>query len=374
MNTRYFGLDFARAVLMLMGIIYHSSLIYIIDSQWHISHPQKSQIFNILSEFIHYFRMNAFYIIAGFFFVLVIEKYETKKILTERIVKLFIPLLVIGFSINNYFNGVHPEYAAMWSFEYIFYGQWVHHLWFIGNLIFYYIFAIFFVGNFTTAKVRAHSLKIIVFFALAVTPTLWILLTWLGMKISPTRVLFLSFETALGYFPYFVLGMYFWGQRDRCFAAMTPSNAMIISMVSLVLIVIMQTVDLKSISWILYLFVNGLTGGVLSIAMIMWLNCIGNKANKLVGKLTDSSYSIYLLHDPLIVFIYVTFLAAIELNIFLSYALLCSAVFIVTYFSHFFLIKKSIVLMLLINGKIPIRKKTHASTKSVDQLSGSNQT
>ncbi|MCJ8269715.1 MAG: hypothetical protein MJK04_09965, partial [Psychrosphaera sp.] len=194
------------------------------------------------------------------------------------------------------------------------------------------------------------------------TPCLWIVLTWNGIKVVPQRVLFLSFEGALGYFPYFVLGMYFWGQRERCFAAMTPKNAAILSLCSLILIVTMQSVDLKAISWSLYLLVNGFTGGVLAIAVIMWLNCIGDKSNKLIGKLTGSSYTVYVFHEPLIVFVYITFLATAELNLYFSFALLCAIVFCVTYFSHFLLVKKSDVLMLLFNGKIPTRKKPNAAT------------
>ncbi|MCJ8273008.1 MAG: acyltransferase family protein, partial [Psychrosphaera sp.] len=170
MNTRYYGLDFARAILMLLGIFYHSSLIYIHDGQWHVSHSQHSQFFNLLADFIHYFRMDAFYIIAGFFFVLVVEKYGAKKTLIERMVKLGVPLLVVGFSFNAYLSGMHQENAAMWSFEYIINGQWLHHLWFIGNLIVYYIVAIWFVDRFTTAKAKAHPMKKIAFFALFVTP------------------------------------------------------------------------------------------------------------------------------------------------------------------------------------------------------------
>jgi hypothetical protein len=53
MNTRYLGLDFARAILMLLGIFYHSSLIYINDGQWHVSHSQHSQLFNAYLSGMH---------------------------------------------------------------------------------------------------------------------------------------------------------------------------------------------------------------------------------------------------------------------------------------------------------------------------------
>ena len=353
MNTRYFGLDFARAVLMLLGIFYHASLIYIVDGQWHVSHTEHNAFFNLLTDFIHYFRMDAFYIIAGFFFVLVVEKYGIGATLRERIIKLGVPLLVVGFSLNAYLSRFHPEFAATGSWAYIVQGQWLHHLWFIGNLILYYVLAMGFVERFTTAKTKPHSMKTIAMMALLVTPTLWIVLTWIGVRVEPQRLLFLSFEGALGYFPYFVLGMYFWGQREQCFKVMTPRNATVLSLAALVITIVMQTVDLKAISWSLYLLVNGYNGAILAIAMIMWLNYIGRKANPLISKLTASSYTVYLLHEPLIVFVYVTLLASLSVNLFVSFALLCAIVFAVTYFSHFWLFNKSNLLMLLFNGKLP---------------------
>lgn len=359
MNTRYFGLDFARATLMLLGIVFHSSLIYSHNSDWHTSYTSHSEFFNTLSEVIHYFRMNAFYMIAGFFFVLVVEKYGVKKTLLERLIKLGVPLLVVGFTFNAFITSLYQDKAPLWSFEYISQGQWVYHLWFIGNLLVYYLAAIWFVARFTCRNTsrKLDSVKKIAFLALLVTPLLSIALTLVGGKIAPTKVLFLTFEALLGYFPYFVLGMYFWQQKERVFSLMNMTNAMKLLLVALLLIMLMQSVDLMAIRWSLYLLVVGFAGGFLAMTVIIWLNFIGNKSSKLVGKLTESSYTVYLLHEPLIVFVFVTFLAALELNLYISFALLCSIVLGVSYFVHFGLVKKSHMLMFLFNGKMKTVQK-----------------
>lgn len=352
-NTRYYGLDFARSVLMLLGIVYHSSLIFADNSQWHVNHPEQSVFFNLLTDFIHYFRMDAFYIIAGFFFVLVIEKYGNKATLIERTIKLAVPMLVIGLTLNAYLSSVHPEFHPTGSFNYFLNGQWVHHLWFIGNLIVYYFIAIWFVDYFKTGSGSAHSVKKIAFIAIVVAPCLWIALTWIGVRSETHRFVFVSVRVFLCYFAYFVLGMYLWQQRKQYFDLMTPKNAIILSLAALVLTSVLQTVDLKAISWTLYLVVSGLNGGILAIAMIMWLNYIGSQPSRLVSKLTASSYTVYLLHEPLIVFVYVSLIAAIELNLFVSFMLLCSCVFLITAFAHFVLIDNNKVLQFLFNGKLP---------------------
>jgi predicted neutral ceramidase superfamily lipid hydrolase len=147
--------------------------------------------------------------------------------------------------------------------------------------------AIWFVDCFATNKAKVHSMKKNAFFNLFLTTCLWIVLTWIGIKVEPQRLSLFPSKGRLVIFVILCWTCIFWGQRERSFAVMTPKNAAILTLCSLILAATLQLVNLKAISWSLYLMVNGFNGGILAFAMIMWLNCIGNKSNKLVGKLTS---------------------------------------------------------------------------------------
>ncbi|KYL34309.1 hypothetical protein A2I98_12240 [Pseudoalteromonas agarivorans] len=75
---RLHGIDFCRAVFMILGLFYHTALIYNDGYVWRVSSSDNSIFFNYISNFIHAFRMEAFYIISGFFYLLVYTKKKRK--------------------------------------------------------------------------------------------------------------------------------------------------------------------------------------------------------------------------------------------------------------------------------------------------------
>ena len=136
---RMYGLDLARAVLMLVGVIYHGALLFKTGGGWRIESESTHQLFNVLADGIHLFRMHAFYILAGFFVAMVTEKSGNRTAAWSRIGRLAIPMLFVGFTANTLMN----QFSAAWDFDtniatYIMKGQWLGPLWFIGNLIAYY--------------------------------------------------------------------------------------------------------------------------------------------------------------------------------------------------------------------------------------------
>ncbi|MBB1290472.1 acyltransferase family protein [Pseudoalteromonas sp. SR43-6] len=71
---RLHGLDFCRAIFMVLGVFYHVALIYKVEQDWRVGSNDTSEFFSIISLFIHDFRMEAFYVIAGFFIFTYIKK------------------------------------------------------------------------------------------------------------------------------------------------------------------------------------------------------------------------------------------------------------------------------------------------------------
>src|SRR5262249_43949527 len=64
---RYHDLDALRAILMTLGVVIHSADIYTASPRWVINDPHGSPFFDGLISALCGFRMQAFFIIAGFF-------------------------------------------------------------------------------------------------------------------------------------------------------------------------------------------------------------------------------------------------------------------------------------------------------------------
>ena len=69
-ERRYYGLDALRGGMMLLGIVLHGSMFYLTTPPPSIPIPtdrNNAQVFDLIFEFIHSFRMPTFFVVAGFF-------------------------------------------------------------------------------------------------------------------------------------------------------------------------------------------------------------------------------------------------------------------------------------------------------------------
>lgn len=143
--TRIHSLDGLRGVLMLLGIPYHAALAFSLES-WLISSAELSVSLEVLAEVLHVWRMPTFFIIAGFFAVLMLRRMGTRGWLRGRFQRLGVPLLfgvmvlsplqwvVVGLSRTGAWSGAF-EFAAtrVWPPN----NWWTIHLWFLVELLVY---------------------------------------------------------------------------------------------------------------------------------------------------------------------------------------------------------------------------------------------
>ena len=76
-DRRYYGLDALRGSMMLLGIVLHSATFYIAAPPPHLPLPadrNTSLVMDAIFAFIHSFRMPCFFVLAGFFTALLVEK------------------------------------------------------------------------------------------------------------------------------------------------------------------------------------------------------------------------------------------------------------------------------------------------------------
>ena len=132
---RYYYLDFIRASLMLLGIPFHAALIYLPEFEWNVVSPDKNWVMSPIAGFIHSFRMEAFFLLSGFFAAMLLSRRERWTWLKSRYARLGIPLLTsalllipVQVSLIRFFD--EGAAAQAWISQYR-----LFHFWFLPALV-----------------------------------------------------------------------------------------------------------------------------------------------------------------------------------------------------------------------------------------------
>ncbi len=135
-NKRFHGLDALRGIAMVLGIVLHAALPYVpgLEIIWP-ANDQSSSVITIIFQFIHMWRMPLFFILAGFFARLLIDRKTWNKWLTNRVLRIGIPILIFSpvMAITLpwiYMYGWMGEINVKFSIE-----GYPHHLWFLWHLL-----------------------------------------------------------------------------------------------------------------------------------------------------------------------------------------------------------------------------------------------
>lgn len=135
--------DVARAVLMLLGLPYHVAMLFH-PGDWIVPVLHPSTALGWLAAFIHLFRMPAFFVVAGYFAAMLLERRDPMVWLQARAARLGLPLLVSLLTLVpllNYFGEIAaygPNHAVIeWTYQAMSSGgYWVRHLWFLIVLLY----------------------------------------------------------------------------------------------------------------------------------------------------------------------------------------------------------------------------------------------
>lgn len=345
---RLHGLDFSRAVLMVLGLFFHAGLVYGDVQGWRVLSEQNSIYLQFFSNFIHQFRMEAFYIISGIFYYLVLAK-NRDGFLKDRVSRALIPMLFVGILINPVMNVFSYNRGYELNFLYILNGDWLGHLWFLGNLIIYFIVSVPICRLMT--KLETLNVKNFLLLSLAIF-TVGILGKVLSKLYLNFTFVFISFESLLYFYSYFLIGII-------AYKNIKSFN----SLLSLKYLPIFLLVYFSFVTSSLFLLsinsnISKLLGLIahlpIAIVVLSLLTYLGSNESKLIRWFSDASYTIYLLHQPLLVIFYFFIFKELQFNPYIEYLLLIFIVFSLSLFFHLLLIKRHKVLKFLFNG-IPLR-------------------
>lgn len=105
-NARFHYMDNLRALAMLTGVVFHGALAYSVLAHpfWPTADAGQSLLIDAFAWFFHLFRMPLFFVVAGFFAALLVQKRGIGGMLKNRFMRIILPLLafwpLVYFSMN----------------------------------------------------------------------------------------------------------------------------------------------------------------------------------------------------------------------------------------------------------------------------------
>jgi glucans biosynthesis protein C len=94
-SSRYHSLDAVRATALLLGIVFHAAESFCPDRwSWAVVDPQAHSIFAFFQHTLHSFRMEVFFLIAGFFAHLVFHRRGLRTFVRHRTQRILVPFVV----------------------------------------------------------------------------------------------------------------------------------------------------------------------------------------------------------------------------------------------------------------------------------------
>lgn len=137
LSSRNIGLDFLRALLILEGVLYHAARSLPGGNSWYyISGKNEADGFSALIEFMHTFRMEAFFFLSGMFSAMVILRKGSSFFYSNRRKRVLVPLISAFLFIPGLMYLISSEIkgealttqGALGAYTYM------HHLWFLVSL------------------------------------------------------------------------------------------------------------------------------------------------------------------------------------------------------------------------------------------------
>jgi glucans biosynthesis protein C len=92
--SRYHALDALRAAMMFLGIYLHAAVAYSPIGGWVFKQPPLTSTLDYSIILIHVFRMPVFYVMAGFFAALLLERYGPRRAIANRFWRIAVPFVV----------------------------------------------------------------------------------------------------------------------------------------------------------------------------------------------------------------------------------------------------------------------------------------
>ncbi|MCA9084296.1 MAG: acyltransferase family protein [Planctomycetaceae bacterium] len=372
-SVRLHYMDSMRSVLMMLGVVLHAANVYSVSVHWEISDPESHPFFDAVSGLIHVFRMPAFFIVAGFFAQMTLERYGSRTFLSNRGQRLLVPMITTFVLLNTvqvfilHSAGIVTLADLQHFVVDVLYGEAVEghliqHLWFLSVLMQLSIFCV--PAGIVLRRLHhtqgvpastSHSRQLHLC-AVILGPMFTVGLTGLSHffpVLYSGPFVFGTFTPALTlmYLPYFAYGMWlFLNQRALSeFSRFGPMSLWALAMLLALRAVRLRSSD-SAMDDVLDAYLMGMT---------QWFGChvcfslfrkFADFPSAAFRYLADASYTVYLFHHLVIVVI-AQQLTFWHTSAAVKFCLVTTAALVATLVLHELAIKRSPVLGFLFNGR-----------------------
>ena len=377
-TERIHSLDSLRAILMLLGLVIHSAITYgNVDwgSTWSLKDPiATSSVNDYIVDIIHVFRMQIFFMVAGFFGAMLFYERKPLKMIKNRISRIVFPFIVFVILLwptivyafvytRSLFGGssnpLSDALAPFSSIE-ILIPNSTFHLWFL-----YYLAIITFVSvglgllfkripkvsnyiaNIFGKVIQKPILRVIIFASLTVI----VYLIMGTSQVATSNSFIPDFNTFIYYFFFYLVGWVLFKSKHLLDTMMKLDWVCTILGITLFTVFFFMNeslgyeiiIILKSI--IVWLFVFGITG--------LFIRYGSNHSAKM-RYISDSSYWVYLLHLSLTAII-PSFIVDWPIHAILKFLFVLISTGIISFISYHYLVRGTFIGKFL-NGRKYSRK------------------
>jgi peptidoglycan/LPS O-acetylase OafA/YrhL len=173
--SRYHALDALRAAMMFLGIYLHAVAAYSPHGGWPYKQAELTASLDYSMVLIHVFRMPVFYVMAGFFAALLLQRYGFRRAANNRFWRIVVPFVVgwiivyplVMFLASLGRRGLDRALDFILSGQFLAYAHPLH-LWFLEYLIVFYLLAVVAIGGVRLALPQNVRTLLLRFFRSAV--------------------------------------------------------------------------------------------------------------------------------------------------------------------------------------------------------------
>jgi len=322
---RFHAFDSLRASMMLLGFVLHGAINYVtfpIDGVWFYKDAATSSLADLLVIGIHIFRMPIFFVMAGFFTALLVERRGIGGMLQNRLTRVtlvmalfLVPLVpaLLGsqaFAVGAGATGDGVGAVRDWLRDGPFWESGTMHLWFLWYLTLFYLLTWLAAPLARRVPAGARAALSRAFTVLMATPVRPLLLA-----IPTTLIIYLQggiLRTAgafvpdplvvAGYLTFFAFGWALWHHQPSIESLPRFAWSQVAIAAVLLPLTVVAQLKLMGNSDTMAVFTASVLG-----AIIVWLLVFGisglairfaSHERPVMRYLTDASYWMYLLHLP----------------------------------------------------------------------------
>lgn len=377
-------LDNIRALAMLLGIILHAALAYspMVNGVWLTANSTNSVFFDVVFVVVHTFRMPLFFLVSGYFALLLIEKRNLKGFIINRVKRILLPFIIffplalvavfvtVGWALDTMQTNVPIlDYIITKPPEQV--GIDTMHLWFLLNLFFFCLFLAILMWSMPKLVVKVFSL-VTVKHVLLLLPVLMIpaLLTVPSVPHTPPSKLYPQLWS-FGFFGlFFLLGCVIRYRAELLDEI--AQFAVIIWVVGVTSCVsfyyllpeplltaeaIAQMQTGISFSWhyLGLVLLEAIAAVYLSLALLLLARRYLSQPNKVMKYFMDAAYWIYIIHIPLL-FWFQFLIIDSAMNIAFKFILSSGVVLLIGALSYQVLVRNTLIGKLLNGNQVQVQR------------------